>query len=333
MNRSTILAFAFLLLALGQAAAEPPACTGTDLMAKFKSEHPSEYEKVMAETKAIPNGDAIFWKIEHDSLAPSWLLGTAHVTDPRVTGLKPEMQEAFDYADAVALELKEIANPAKSALSALANAKYMVLPPGQTLWDLIPDTEEHFIRNNVNVPPNAIDGFFGYQPWVVAAALSVPLCETQRAAAGLKPLDMQLAADAENNGIPLHGLETMEEQLSVLSGMSMDQQVAYLLAAARSGDQIADQFETLINLYDKRLIAALIPLMKRLDPQDVSGQKVMTFMEQDLIAKRNQTMASRAADLLRRGNVFIAVGALHLPGEEGLVELIRKAGYKVSPVN
>lgn len=53
----------------------------------------------------------------------------------------------------------------------------------------------------------------------------------------------------------------------------------------------------------------------------------------DLIRKRNRLMAKRAGDLLAKGNVFIAVGALHLPGDEGLVELIRKAGYKVTAVN
>ena len=52
-----------------------------------------------------------------------------------------------------------------------------------------------------------------------------------------------------------------------------------------------------------------------------------------LIRKRNRNMAARAAGLLAGGNAFIAVGALHLPGGEGLVELIRQAGYKVTPVN
>ncbi len=56
-------------------------------------------------------------------------------------------------------------------------------------------------------------------------------------------------------------------------------------------------------------------------------------MQQDLVVKRNHTMVSRALGLLERGNAFIAVGALHLPGDDGLVELFGKAGYKLTPVN
>ena len=52
-----------------------------------------------------------------------------------------------------------------------------------------------------------------------------------------------------------------------------------------------------------------------------------------MVTARNRTMAANAAPILQRGNAFIAVGALHLPGEKGLIELLRRDGYTVTAVN
>ena len=62
-----------------------------------------------------------------------------------------------------------------------------------------------------------------------------------------------------------------------------------------------------------------------------SAEAGQEFIE-SLIVRRNHTMTERADPLLRAGNTLIAVGALHLPGPEGIVSLIRRRGYKVTPV-
>ena len=323
-----------ILLCLAPARAEaPPVCGGTDLLAELKAEHPADYEAVVAEADAIPNGQAVFWKIERGGVEPSWLLGTAHVTDPRVTRLTPAMNDALSGADVIALELKELRDQQEFMAAALANAKLMVLPAGQSLWDLIPDEQEALIRDNPNLPPGAVNAIFGYQPWVVAAMVTVPPCETARKQAGIASLDAWLAAQAAKQNVPLEGLETVEEQLSVFANMPLELQTKYLIAAAAVGPRTADFFETLVNLYIKRHITAYIPLLLKLEPLDNDGEAMMAFIEEDLVRKRNRTMVERAKHLLAGGNAFIAVGALHLPGNDGLVELIRKAGYKVTPIN
>jgi len=323
-----------LLFCLAPARAEiPPVCTGTNLMAQLKTEHPADYDDIIAESDVVPNGEAVFWKIERDGLAPSWLLGTAHVTDPRVTTLTPAMDEALTGAGVIALELKELRDPQEFMSAAFANAKLLVLPQGQSLWDLIPDDQEALIRDNPNLPPGAANTIFGYQPWVAAAMVSVPLCEKERKQAGIASLDVELAARAAQQHVPLEGLETVEEQLSVFANMPLELQAKYLISAATIGPRTADYFETLVSLYTQRRITAYMPLMLKLEPLDADGETMMAFIEEDLVRKRNRTMAERAAHLLANGNAFIAVGALHLPGDGGLVELIRKSGYKVTPVN
>ena len=168
--------------------------------------------------------------------------------------------------------------------------------------------------------------------------LANPLCEQDRVASGLKSFDESIALLAKSKGIGVAGLETLDEQFDVLSGAPVDLQVRYLVESAKlDGARIADNFETLLALYDRRQVTALcselIPLMKALDPPSEASDAMLARMESDLIVKRNHRMAERAEAFLTKGNAFIAVGALHLPGAEGLVELLRQAGYKVTPVN
>jgi uncharacterized protein len=328
-----LAAAAFLFVAATTAHAEAPACTGTDLLAKMQTEHPEAYAEVMQEAARIPNGDTLFWKIEREGIAPSFLLGTAHVTDSRVTTLPAGARERLDHAATVALELAELRDAQAMMAETLKNAALLVLPPGQSLWDLVPDADEPAIRDNPNLPAGGASAVYGYQPWMVAAMLSIPLCESLRKSTGIETLDGLIAAEAGTLNIPLVGLETVKEQLSTFAAMPQDQQVKYLVAVAKLGAATADYFETLISLYQQRRITAYMPFARRAQVMSADDEKLMAFVEEDLVRKRNHRMAERAAALLAKGNAFIAVGALHLPGQEGLVELLRQAGYKVSPAN
>ena len=72
-------------------------------------------------------------------------------------------------------------------------------------------------------------------------------------------------------------------------------------------------------------------MMKAASPESYSGKGVTQFQEA-LIEKRNLVMLERALPILETASAFVAVGALHLPGETGLVEQFRNQGFKVSPV-
>ena len=325
--------FATGLAAHTSAQAEPPLCKGTNLMAELQTSDPATYAAVMAEARAIPNGEALFWKIERDGVAPSFLVGTAHVTDPRVTGLPPEPAAALAKASIVALELAELGNQKQLLQATLKNARLMVMPAGKTLWDLVPDADEPLIRNNANLPPGASETLYGYQPWVVVGMLSIPLCELTRKGQGLDVLDSQIAHIAESNGTPLVGLETVAEQLAVFANMPLDLQTKYLVAVAKLGPRTGDFFETLVALYESHNVAAYMPFVAHTGKVSADDREIMAFVEEDLVRKRNHRMAERAAALLAKGNAFIAVGALHLSGREGLVELIRAAGYRVTSLN
>ncbi len=322
-----ILAFTSL------AHADSASCQGRDLIALLKSEDRAAYDQIQAEANATVNGEALLWRIEGRVGAPSYLFGTAHVSDPRITQIPSSARIAFASADIVALELVDVVDRQRMAAATLRNARYVAMPAGKSLWDIVPDGDEALIRGNPNLPEGREAVISAYQPWVVATMLSIPLCEQRRIASGELALDEYLAKTAVAQGKKLVGLETVEEQLAIFSSMPLDQQVEFLLATARLGKKTEDYFETLINQYLQRRLTTLLPLSRYMDTTTGGDGMSVAFMEGLLIAERNFRMHAAALDLLRQGRVFIAVGALHLPGENGLVQLIRNSGFKVTPVD
>src|SRR5690606_32925516 len=100
-------------LIASNASAELPTCPVVNLLQEWKSERPDDYSKVMETADATPNGQNTFWKIEKEGAPTSYLFGTVHVSDPRVTALLEAVSKAFSEVDHVVLELAEAADPQK----------------------------------------------------------------------------------------------------------------------------------------------------------------------------------------------------------------------------
>ncbi len=325
---STVLA----LLVPVSAQEIPAACVGKNLLSELQRTNPEEAAKVLKEASAVPNQGPLVWKVtSRKSKKPSWLMGTMHVTDTRIATLSPAVEAKVKAARVMVLELREVLNKQQLALKIASFKSVMNMPDGKSVWDVIPDDQEMLIRHNPAIammPANKIEHL---QPWVLAQSLSSPFCEQLRQPFK-RSLDETLAHLAHDAGIPVLGLEEVAEQVRVMSGVSMKEQVEGLVAAAGRKTSADDLYITMVELYLNRQVSALMPLYARL-PEDKNehlektNAKIMTA----LLDKRNIVMAKRARQYLDKGNAFIAVGALHLPGETGLVQLLRKAGYKVTP--
>jgi uncharacterized protein len=104
------------LLALSSAAnAAPPPCRGQNMLDEMKTAEPVVYARVMSAARQTVNAEALFWRIEKPGIAPSYLLGTVHVSDPRVTTLSSAVSAALTSAKAVALEIADMSPAAMQA--------------------------------------------------------------------------------------------------------------------------------------------------------------------------------------------------------------------------
>lgn len=316
-------------------AAEPPPCTGRNLLPELATSAPQLSARLATAEADIPNGRAVLWRITDKAgkAKPSHLFGTIHLSDPRIHALPAAARDAIEKASVVALEVKEVVDPTEHMRAYYRNARFMAMPLGQDMWDLIPDEDEHFIREAPQIPPERMITLGAVQPWMVIVMLSYSKCEMERQKADLPMLDRAVGQLAKSRGIPVIGLEKVEEQLAILAGAPLEQQARMLVLTAKYAKQAGDFAETFAELYLARRLASLFLLSRQGVPTDEPDPEMSAYLENEVIDKRNRLMAERALPLLAEGNAFIAVGSAHLPGDQGLVELFRKAGYEVTPVN
>lgn len=260
----------------------------------------------------------MLWKIETPGVAPNHLFGTYHSNDPRITTLPCPVQEAFDRSASYTMEV--ITNGA--GIVSMAEAMYF--SDGKTLKSVLGEPlYQETLRAVEASETSAAGGINAMKPWAVMMALSAP-----RAGRGLF-LDMALQFTATQRGKPTYGLETMQEQIAVFNGMNLDDQIVLLRDAVQTHQLTQVVLEELTRAYLDRDLKALLALSEKYKPQD---PRVYNLMMDRLLVRRNANMAERLRVRLQEGNAFVAVGALHLPGDTGLLRLLSNAGYRVTRV-
>lgn len=248
---------------------------------------------------------------------PSWLFGTIHSDDPRVTRLPTPVLDALDSADLVLLEVVPDETMIETSRAA------MLLSTDQRLSDLLPAAlfQEILVAFAERGMPRAV--VERLKPWAVLLVLSMP------AASGDPVLDLVLYQRANDSGKPVQGLETIVEQLAVFQSLSFEDQVSLLEATLRDRDQLPQLFSALLDAYLAGDLEALLALGQALD---ADSPEVEERLLRALIGDRNRRMFKRLMPAIQQGRRFIAVGALHLPGAGGLLQRLEAAGVRVERI-
>jgi uncharacterized protein YbaP (TraB family) len=334
LNVVFLLSFLLLLaLASARAHAETPVCTGKDMMADLARHDPALLARIEQEAAATANGKGLLWKVETSGKAPSYLFGTMHMTDPRVTQLTPPAQQAFDGADTLVIETTEILDQAKMMASIMKEPELMMFTDGTTLMSLLSPEDQKAMEEGLAARGVSLASVAKMKPWMLSALVALPVCEMARKAAGAPVLDVKLAGDAKAAGKKLEGLETVADQLHAMASLPMEFHLKGLIDTLKLGDRMNDVVETMISLYTQGDTGTFWPLFRAVLPNEAEDQMGYAAFEQAMIVERNKTMIKSAEPIIDAGNAFIAVGALHLPGPDGLIELLRKDGHTVSVVN
>lgn len=259
----------------------------------------------------------LLWKIEAPGAKPSYLFGTIHVDDPRVTALPAPVGSALDGADRFVME----ALLDGDSLTQMAKAMYF--DDGRTLEQVIGrDLYAATLKalKARGIPDANVEK---QKPWAVMMALSMPAPETGEF------LDLVLETRAAKQGKPVAGLETMAEQIAVFNDLPMPDQVALLKETVRTQPELEKDYGELIRAYLARDLRRLSEISDKHDPEEDRLYRTVTDR---LLTRRNARMQQRMAPFLKQGNAFIAVGAAHLGGDTGLLNLLEQAGYRVIPI-
>lgn len=324
-----------LIAATGAATARAQAetsCGGADLIAEMAEKEPARLAAIRKEAAATLNGGALLWRIEGAGAAPSYLYGTMHVTDPRVVELPPAAEQAFEVVDTLVIETTDVLDPA-AMMATLAEApELMMFTDGTTLGSLLAPKDRSLVDAALEergIPPASITKM---KPWMIAAMVSLPPCEAARKAAGEEILDLALARRAEADGKEVLGLETMKDQLEAMARLPMEFHVQGLVDTLKLGSRMNDVVETMTLIYISGKPGMFWPFIRAVLPGSGAAEAGIAAFEESLITARNRKMAASAEPILAKGGAFVAVGALHLPGEEGLVALLRGRGFTLEPV-
>lgn len=306
-------------------------CRGENLLEHYAANEPEKLAQIKAEAEKTLNGEAILWKVEKDGVEPSWILGTMHMADARIAILEGKKLDAFNASEIVVIESTEALDPA-SAQKAMASLGHLTfLPVGQDLADFLDEESLALLKPMVESRGVPFAVASKLRPWTVATTIAIPECEMIAKQSGKPVLDSLIAKRALNEGKNLQGLETVEEQLNAIATLPQEFHVTALKETLQLGDVIDDVIETMKQIYLMGNTGMVLPLMKVASPKTSTSSGNQQFQEQ-LILKRNINMAERSIKFLDKGKTFIAVGALHLPGETGLVNQFREKGFTVTAV-
>ncbi len=260
----------------------------------------------------------LLWRVDSGESAASHVFGTIHSEDPRVVDLPGPVKEAFRSADTYAMEMI----PDFQAITELTRA--MHFQDQGNLREVL--GEDLFRRVTDALSKRGVgEGLaLKMKPWAVAVTLSFPQPET-----GMF-LDIMLFNRALAAGKRAVGLEEATEQLAFFTGLSMEDQIELLEATLKHQPEIDESMEELVQAWLSRDPGALSDLSDTY-LEDLPGGLADRFRKQ-VIDRRNHRMYEAAQPLVAEGNAFIAVGALHLYGDEGLLEFFRQEGREVSCV-
>jgi uncharacterized protein YbaP (TraB family) len=260
----------------------------------------------------------ILWEISKPGIHHSYVFGTIHSDDPRVTRLPQAVELAFAYSRSFTGELD------LSDDSILRTEQDMLLPSGSNLEQII-GTERYrkcvALMADYGVPQDTLRLM---RPWAVALQLNMPKSQSDQF------LDRILYQRAVARGLPVYGLESIPEQIAVFDKMPLPQQIDLLDQAIANYASMPAFIQSLIDLYLARDLSGLQAINNQ--QMQSADAELAANVEQRLILTRNHRMVMRMQARLTEGYAFIAVGALHLPGEQGILNLLEQQGYLVKYV-
>lgn len=278
---------------------------------------------------AVSVNAQLLWKISGNGLEkPSYLFGTHHIAPVSVIDSVPGMNDAIANSDKIYGEM--IMSEATSPQSQQVMMGYAMAPQDSLLTSVLAPAQLDSLNTMLKRymgPMGSANQFAQLKPAMLSTLLA--LMQSQTIFPNFNP-QQQLDGEIQKRGAALGkeigGFETIQDQCNALFGSSILEQAESLMDMVRHDDQSAEMAKKLAQAYLSGDLNAMLALME--DPANGASEE----WTERMINRRNANWMRIMAGLLPTASVFIAVGAGHLPGDAGLISLLRKNGYSVDPV-
>ncbi len=257
----------------------------------------------------------LLWKISGKGIKePSYLFGTIHITDKRVFSFDSTVYKALDACDALALEM--IMDEIKKE----DVEKHMLLKKG-TIKDLYTEEEWEVVEKTFKEKTGSnIALFLKMKPFFVYSQL----IQSGMSKDMPEALDIFLLKKYRNDKKTVLGIEVLADQIGAIDQISLKEQGKMLYDALQDTSKETEQFDEMISTYVKQDLDGMLEMMK--------DSSLPEKFNQAFLVGRNIKMADNIAKYSKKQPTFNAIGAAHLPGDKGVIALLRKKGLKVEPV-
>ena len=268
-----------------------------------------------------PFAQGLLFRIDAPGRPPSWVYGTLHSSDARVVAIPSVVAAAMAGCRRLAPEMLLAPGDLPEFV---AGAQ---LEDGHKLADYFDAPTRERIRRTLgtDAPPGAT--LEGLKPWAVLLLLARPGAGTRGTT-----LDEVLVDEARRLRLKVIGLELPDEQVAALDTIPIASQVALVRWTLDRHDQLAADHEKAVAAWLERDLAALAALARAPGVADPAMAPHFAQLIKHIVVNRSVLMAHRLFLPLREGRVFVAVGALHLYGSQGLLALIEAQGYRITRV-
>lgn len=262
--------------------------------------------------------DALFWKIDHpNSNKSSYILGTMHLIEKEYFLYPNKLEKIARNADKFIMELKELPNQ-----NEIHN--YSQLKEGSFFDYFTPTQTDSIItwaNENLGVDNQTFRKvFYKMKPYILAQMITQSLFIEKTESYELKFYDLAI-----KNNKTILGLETIENQFEILDSLSAEEQVSIIMESISNLDEAKAQLKKIQKLYSKQKIDSLYIELKKEFTKSSNFEK--TFID-----NRNYKWIKVLTQELDKSSCFVAVGAGHVGGPNGILRLLQKEGYTITPI-
>lgn len=270
------------------------------------------------DTTSTERTSSLLWEISGKKVkSPSYIFGTMHLI-PKDQFLFPEsLQDKVKESDLLVMEIGGLSEQMKGM-------QLMMLEEGN-LFDHFSEAQADSIydysEENLGYTEDQLNTMFGkMKPFVLIQLMT-------KNAFGESPASYEMSMEkiAKESETAIEGLETIEEQMALFDNIPMEEQVEMVMSSLRNADSSAVETQKLIDAYLDQDIDSLHRYMQQSDSE-------MSGFEDDFLNKRNKNWIPLIKKYIKKNKTFIAVGAGHLGGEKGVIELLRREGYTLTPI-
>jgi uncharacterized protein YbaP (TraB family) len=269
------------------------------------------------------NEKTLLWQVSGNGLdKPSYLFGTIHMICSEDAVLSDSLINIIKNSDQVYFEVDM-----DNLFEMLGVMKKMKMRDDTTLADLLSKVDYEKVKSYFEMKQTLLpfDVLQTYKPLLAASLLLEPASNCKSSEA----MEEVIMKEAKASQKKIKGLETMAYQLSIFDTIPYKMQalqlVKYVDAAKTGKDDESKEYEKLMNAYKDQDLSKLEEITKTSDIGISSFTDILLY-------NRNRNWVEKLKDIMADHSVLVAVGAGHLPGDKGLINLLRKAGYTVKPV-